>query len=356
MELKPFNPEGELDKQRRLFIECFPEREGQAVTTVEHYRWKFHSIPSKPSSYEYGAYEGDDLIGYYAAIPYLYVTGQQKLTAGMVCDVMTSVRARGKGVFTKLGKYSTDELKQSGVDFSIGYPIRLEVIPGHMKAGWEKMFPLPLYIKFFKLDSFLKQRNLGWLTPIANFGLWILNLPSLARSQGSKFTVSSYDSTDLESIDGLDRFFDVWIGQQEIALNKTTEFLKWRLSAPEKCYQIHVARWVNDIICYAITCNTDKEGVPCVAILDWSCLYGFEDGTNAILESIVSQAKRENREAILLMFSKHSAKRFRIAWKGFLKSPYKFWLIIKYLSDKVPTDCLINEKNWHLGWIDSDDL
>lgn len=321
MDLKPFNAESELAIQRKLFLECFPEREGEAVTTVEHYRWKFHSIPGNPKSYEYGAYEDEDLIGYYAAIPFPYSKGLQPLRAGMVCDVMTGVRARGKGVFTKLGKYSTEQLKSAGVDFSIGYPIRPEVIPGHMKAGWEKMFPLPLYIKFLKTNSLFKRSRLGWLAPIVNIGLCMLNLPSRSFINNKKFKVSIHDSGEMDSIHGLDKFLVNWVGQQEIALRKTRDFLNWRLNAPEKCYQIHVARWFNDIVGYAITCNTNKEGVPCVGILDWCCLHGFEDAANAILQSIVSQAKIDNREAILLMFSKHSAKRFRIGWKGFLKSP-----------------------------------
>lgn len=118
MEFKPFDYQVELVPQRALFCECFPETIGQPVTSTEHYHWKFQNGVGEPSSYEYGAYENDELIGYYAAISYPYIIDGQNITAGMVCDVMTGVKARGKGVFTRLGVYSTDQLKENGVDFS----------------------------------------------------------------------------------------------------------------------------------------------------------------------------------------------------------------------------------------------
>ena len=33
----------ELEQQRKLFNECFPETEGTESGTKEHYFWKFHS-------------------------------------------------------------------------------------------------------------------------------------------------------------------------------------------------------------------------------------------------------------------------------------------------------------------------
>jgi hypothetical protein len=158
---KYFDKDLELESQRNLFKECFPENDGTLVEESEHYLWKFHSFPAQPTSYEYGAYMENDLVGYYAAIPYEYKINNATIKVGMVCDVMTGVKARGKGVFTKMGIYSTAEMKNEGLEFTIGYPIRPEVIPGHIKAGWEKLFPLPLYMNFLSSKSLLKDKSIN---------------------------------------------------------------------------------------------------------------------------------------------------------------------------------------------------
>ena len=147
-----FNAQIDLEKQRELFKECFPENDGTSIETDEHYLWKFHSHPSSPNSYEYIAKIDDNIAGYYAALPYEYIIKGNNYSVGMVCDVMTGIKARGKGVFTKLGLYSTEMLKNEGLAFTTGYPIRPEVIPGHIKAGWDKVFNLPLYISFLKVQ------------------------------------------------------------------------------------------------------------------------------------------------------------------------------------------------------------
>ena len=106
LQFSEFKYPEELDNQRELFIDCFPETIGTSLVTKEHYKWKFKSFPSglEAKSYEYTAYIGREMIGYYAAIPYEYVIQNKIVTSAMVCDVMTGIKARGKGVFTKIGR------------------------------------------------------------------------------------------------------------------------------------------------------------------------------------------------------------------------------------------------------------
>ena len=134
VKLESFDYKKGLNQQRKLFTECFPENIGSPVAGNKHYLWKFQGFPHIPHSYEYVALQEDNIIGYYAAIPYKYKVNKNYVIAGMVCDVMTGVKARGKGIFTKLGKYSLEKLKNSGIGFTTGYPIRPEVIPGHKKV------------------------------------------------------------------------------------------------------------------------------------------------------------------------------------------------------------------------------
>ncbi len=356
MDLTVFKTETCLAKQRKLFKECFPETIGTSVEKDSHYQWKFHSYPATPCSYEYAAFEKDDLIGYYAAIPYEYCYKSEVCKVAMVCDVMTGMKARGKGVFTKMGVYSTQRLKDEGLAFSIGYPIRPEVIPGHIKAGWEKMFPLPLYIKFLSTTSLLKQKKLGFLAPFLNLVLYVYNGVFSLLFNSKKYDLSSFLNEQVEEIEGLEEFLSEWIKEQSIALNKTLQFLKWRLGAPGKKYHIIVARKNKRIVGYAVISFVTKENIPSVAILDISCLKAHKGVSSAIFSKIDILAKYNKAEAIMIMTSKYVCGTYSLFRNGFFKSPYKFWLIIKNFNRGFSSSVLKDEKNWHLTWIDSDDL
>ena len=359
IQIEEFNYPEELVNQRKLFIECFPENAGTPVETVEHYKWKFKSFPSEKSSYEYVAKLDNEIVGYYAAIPYHYLIKDKPVKVAMVCDVMTGIKARGKGVFTKLGVYSTNQFKEEGLALSTGYPIRPEVIPGHKKAGWFFPFQIPMYGRFLKMNTFLKSRNKSFLIPIANICLNVYNsLLGLSFINTKHLKIEKYTSTQINEIEGLDDFFSEWKKENSIVLNKSTQFLKWRLGAPEKRYLFIILRNKKDkrIIGYTIFRNVEKENVPCLGILDFCFLDANSKHSKKLFKEIVETAKTENRELILMMMMKAKAKKYRISSSGFLMTPFPFSFIIKQFDNSLDTDLLTDENNWCLMWIDSDDL
>jgi hypothetical protein len=56
------------------------------------------------------------------------------------------------------------------------------------------------------------------------------------------------------------------------------------------------------------------------------------------------------------MASNSTFKKHHMRKSGFIKSPYQFSFILKNLSKEYSNSFLKNEKNWHLMWIDSDNL
>jgi len=345
-----------LSKQRVLFGECFPETIDTEIIKEAHYFWKFHSFPSNIHSYEFGAYAESDLIGYYAAIPYQYLIDNKIINVGMVCDVMTGVKARGKGLFTRMGEYSTTEMHKFGLTFTTGYPVRKEVIPGHLKVGWEIMHPLPLYIKFLSIKSVFKSKRIDFLSYPVNVLLNFYNsLLSLLISKKA-YDIEIYPSTELQKINGIEDFLTKWISEQPIALNKNTKFLKWRLGAPEKKYRIVVAKKNEKVIGYSIFSEIIKESIPCIAVLDISFLNGHSKSTGLIYSYISQFAKERKLESIIIMASKSIYKKHSMRKSGFIKSPYQFSFILKNLNQKFANKFLKNEDNWHLMWIDSDNL
>jgi len=357
LELRPFDCNVELKAQRDLFMECFPETIGTPDETFDHYNWKFHSCRNIPQSYEFAAYSGNDMLGYYASIPYKYNYFNKEITAAMVCDVMTGINARGKGVFVKLGNYSNQKFKEAGLEFSSGFPIRPEVIPGHLKVGWEILFDLPLYARFLKFNTFFRSRKKAFLIPFFNFGVIILNFSlNIFFREKRNITVENYSSNELNKIDGLFHFLTEWQSQVPISLIKDNKFITWRLSAPKKEYNISILRNNNKIVGYAVSRYTIKEGVPSIGVLDIALLDGFYHLSRYLLRDVDRFAKEKNAEFIFMMISRFWSDKYLIWKSGYLKTTYKFRYIFKRLNfdidDKRPYDV----RNWHLMWIDSDDL
>ncbi len=348
-----FNYHENLDQQRALFKDCFPETNGEAIQGNDHYLWKFHSFPNIVTSWEYVSYLGKEMTGYYAAIPYRYKIGEKTTCVGMVCDVMTSSKHRGKGIFTKMGTYSTRELSTK-VPFTMGYPIRKEVIPGHLKVGWEMPFSMPLYMKFLRLNALLSRKKIGFMAPLANVLISIYN-GIVKNRPNNKYRFSLVE--DVIEIQGYDSFIKEWNSSVKNALIKDLPFAVWRYGAPERDYKfLTVFTKEEKLIGFVSFRNIIKEGVPSYGLLDYMVLPGYEDCHGLINKGLADCAKKEKVEAIMTMMSKNSASKYQLLKNGFFKSPFTFQLIIKNLTKEFSDEELFDEKSWHLMWVDSDDL
>lgn len=353
LQFEHFDYHRNLEPQRELFKDCFPETSGETIQGEKHYLWKFQQFPATTKSWEYAAYFNQEMVGYYAALPYRYKIGSKETSVGMVCDVMTSSKYRGKGIFTKMGNYSTNELA-AHVPFTMGYPIRKEVIPGHLKVGWKIPFQLPLYMKFLRLNTLLQSKKIGFLAPLGN---WAICGYNFLRKTKVNPLYSYYIVDTIDKVKNYNEFTEKWGRSVPNALKKDLAFARWRYSAPERKYHfLAVENEQQQLIAFVAFRKIIKESVPSYGILDYQMLPEYTDCHGTINHALKEKAKQDNVEAIMTMMSTYSATEYELVKNGFIKSPFVFNLIIKNLTNEFPDAELFEEKNWHLMWVDSDDL
>jgi GNAT superfamily N-acetyltransferase len=344
-----------LSDQRELFDDAFPEHRGLSSASSEHYRWKFHGSPFVPQSYEYAADEDGKMLGYYGAIPYPYEIGGRTVLAGMVCDVMTHSQARGRGVFTQLGRYALKELEMTELAFVTGYPVRPEVMGGHLRVGWKVAFKLPMYLRPLGAEAVLASRGLGWLAmavkPLVIAYQWLLR-----PRTGKVYTSTTESPRDVVHSREFQLFLDEWHARVPNHLVKSPAFYEWRLGAPGTDYVFFLVRRGDEVVAAAVGREVVLHQVPSFALLDVMALPDRRGALGSLHGAIDREARERGVEAVVTMMSRRRAREYRLIRHGFVRSPFTFKLILRSVDDSLPVDQIANERDWHLMWIDSDDL
>ena len=251
IQYRSFNKNNDYQEQRKLFELSFPESIGTQTSNDNHYKWKFESFPHEVTSYQYVASEPNELVGYYAALPYKYQIAGKQYICGMVCDVMTHPDRRGKGIFTKIGHFSTNEMKNEEIAFTTGYPIRPEVIPGHIKVGWKIILEMPMYLRLIGTKSLLPG-PFRFMAPIINPLVRIAQAWTMLPTSKYYSELLTRDEFRSISKDEYQLFLDRWLSEHRNALVKTMDFLNWRTAAPGSDYRFILLKKDNQIIFYFI--------------------------------------------------------------------------------------------------------
>lgn len=359
IEYRVFDATRDYASQRHLFRLSFPETAGTSVEGDAHQHWKFGAYPAAPASYQYVASETAGLVGYYAAIPYSYAVDGVPTTCAMVCDVMTHPDRRGKGIFTRIGHYATAELASQGLGFASGYPVRPEVIPGHLKVGWKQVQQLPVYMRVLGLRSLLPP-SLRFLAPALEPLAWLSQAWVFDRRDGYEAEVLDRRQFLERHADGAPgeyaAFLAAWTPPIGNVLCKTTDFLRWRTGAPETRYLFVTLRHRGVLVGLAIVRPVPMKGVETLAVLDFMLLPGHAGGSRVLHGALRRLARQEGMDAVACMCSQASAKALGFAASGYLRTPYAFTLIIKKLDAAIPEETLYSGARWHVFWLDSDDL
>lgn len=349
MQLRSFQKSQDYGGQRQLFALSFPETVNTEISSDLHYSWKFETLPS----WQYVA-QDEAVIGYYAAIKYQYKIGPSFVSCGMVCDVMTHPERRGKGIFTKLGHFSTNALAEEKVAFTSGYPIRPEVIPGHLKVGWKIVLSLPVYVRIVSLKKLVP--SILW--PLSFLGDAFLKgiYFSFDLFRSKSYICEIFKQNDFLKLNDYEMFLKAWLMQQTNALIKDRSFLQWRTGAPQTEYLFLILRKKEKMVGMAIVREVVLKGIATLAILDIMILQEEWRGAGALHHKILRCARDRQLSLIAGMTSARWAWRYSFFRNFFIRTPAVFSLIVKELNKFPGSENLFRPEAWHLFWLDSDDL
>jgi GNAT acetyltransferase-like protein len=350
-------PTGSASDYQNLFRDCFPETAGTSLETREHYLWKYGLEGKAASAFEFGAYDDARLVGYYAALPLTYHINGSPRVAGLVCDVMTDPARRGTGIFTMQGRYATEVMAREGVAFVTGYPIRPSVLPGHFKVGWKVAFDLPVYFKLLDPTTLLAPRGLRALGPVLRPLCTTYQALARETSPGDGGGVCrQYTPEEFFGLPEYPSFQKTWSAQYDISLDRTADFFRWRLGAPEASYRIMALYHGSELTGVAVVRNSTINHLDVTALVDLLILSERASAAGALHREIEAYARQSRTGGVVIMATRPDAVRWRLYRFGFLKSPVKFQLILKWLSEAPEPSAFWQPQAWHLSWADTDNL
>lgn len=350
---RPYRPQDE-PSQRELFRLCFPEMHGTAGTQA-HREWKFRSCPAHDDrpSLEYVGVDGGRVVAYYAALPYRYRIEGREVTAGMVCDVMTHPEYRGRGLFTAIGRFALERMREAGIAFTTGYPVRPEVMPGHLKVGWRVVDEMPVWVRPLKTRALLTgpvKALSTLLDPVTAL------LPRPRPTAGHAFVQLDRDRFfEMADSPAFERLREN-VESLGCSLIRDRDFLAWRTGAPGSTYEYYAVLEDGEVLAAAIGRRAPLREIDSLALLDVMLDSRSPLAASALLSGTIERARLLDVDVIAIMCSRARASELRLVRSGFLASPARFSLIVRELDTDSTPVCALDAKAWRAKWIDSDDL
>jgi hypothetical protein len=243
----------------------------------------------------------------YGIVRNKYSLKGRNIDVGLVCDVFTSPEFRKMGMFKKVSLLAITREELTTTKFLIGFPIRDEVMPGHLSVGWRYIFDMPLW----------------WGLPRVG------SIRNIERNQDLR--ASMFDSHGTA-----------------IVLNINDEFLKWRFSLFAVDYHLVT---VPDSRDFAIVRKSKLKGISftCIVYLQST----NKKNTKILVRKIRNLSLRLATVGVIGSWNDTYADELFLANSGLRKSSRFQKVIVREIRD---FKCPKNENDFRLSWMDSDTL
>lgn len=301
-------PKELIDNFAKTYSKSFPELKLREFELITFLKRKFQ-ITENSNFYNIAALITPNgiIASGYGIVRNKYSRGNQKIGVGLVCDVFTNTSFRKMGMFKKVSLLAIEREELTTTNFLIGFPIRDEVMPGHLSVGWNYIFDMPLWWSFPRIGSVGK----------------IVKNPSLNTSQ--------FRPQD-----------------KVISISVDDEFLKWRFSLFDVNYYLVSVLDSSD---FAIVRKSRIRNLP------FTCIIFMQSenrrNTKILVRKIRNLSFRLGTLGVIGSWNNSYAKDLFLDTSGLRKSS-KFQKVI--VRDLNEFQCPTEENQYRLSWMDSDTL
>lgn len=343
-----------------LFYDNFPDTlEPEDICRT--WLWQFKNRFSKPSGVSVAELE-NELVAHYAVMWFSMCCQGQSIEGAISTATVTDVKARGKGLFTKLAKKVFSDVEKDGCRIVFGFP-NSQSIRGFIKyLDWFEIAKFPLLLKPVNvspfLDKFLKNVFLS------NIAGWLPNLicPWCFKLVGWPFLNRGMT---IESIEKLpDSIADIWessFASKKIAIERKAAYLNWRYrEKPFGDYKIfQTLDDQQNAVGILVISVIEKKGLKIVYIMEMMAKNDNRHVYKSFLNFIDRYAKENGADAVSILCLPNNPNKWLFYRHGLVPVPRKLFpqdihFCARVNSVDVDKDYVADAENWFITWGDLD--
>lgn len=329
------------------FRDCF-DRNG-TPRRLDALRWQYVDNPTKELFVDLAVC--DDRIGaIYAVQPGRFrVRGSLTLAAQSV-DTLVDANFRGRGLFTKMAESVYQRVGEHGGAFVYGFP-NANSAPGFFnKLGWSSLDPVPFLVRPLRTGFVASKLPLGrWLSHFPDFRLPIRR-SRLPANQDIR------PITDLDS--GLDELWKRFASDVAVAVERSPEYLRWRLAKPGERYECLGVFDGAQLVAFCAYTTVDKHGGRIGYVIELLHEPGDHQTGAALLMESLRRMAADGADAVLAWAFGHSPNAKAYSKAGFVSLPERLRPIELHLGvrplDESMTELLRDRRSWYISYCDSD--
>jgi len=184
----------------------------------EYFKWKHQRNPLLKKPVGIVAKHEGKVVGFRGYVPSEWQIGDRKFKILLLSDTVVHPEHRGKGLFSSMTKIGM-QMYCDEYRFFVAFTSNNMSTPGYLKLGWK-----PIAIK-----KYLRHLSLLGLARVKITGA---GRTKLKLGQFGEFEVSdSIRPVDISNIDAINCYTE-----NKLSLNKSPDFLEWKLSNPRAKY------------------------------------------------------------------------------------------------------------------------
>ena len=316
------------------------------------WEWEFMQNPRGPARI-YVAEDEGTIVGHYAIIPQKFSFPDRTPVMGsIVVDVMTHPAYRFQGMFKKIGRFALTSAADTTV-FATGYPIRKEVMPGHLSIGWTAELQIPVLLKPLRWSSLAKRFGLpgGRLYDVMSR---IARWRPFRAPMPTGWTIRALTTEDVGAMADVATTF---AEEDLIHQIRDADFLRYRyFSNPLWPYEAWGLYAGQELAAYVVSRESKMLDTASLAIVDMACNPSGGGAVETLVRHVLAEAATRDLAVAGAMITKGNRYHRALRRAGMFPGPHKFNLILFALQADF-SDSLVDPKNkWFLNWGDTDDV
>jgi GNAT superfamily N-acetyltransferase len=329
------------------FRDCFA-RNG-TNRRLDALRWQYDENPTRKILVDLALCE-DRIAAIYAVQPAGVRVGGVRGLAAQSVDTLVDADFRGRGLFTTMADGVYARMREHGGLFVYGFP-NASSAPGFFgKLQWSSLDPVPFLVRPLRTTALASKLPFGKLLgrlPDVRLPIWG---PRLRGDQELRAM------SDLGP--ELDLLWDRFAAHVTVAVDRSVDYLRWRLSKPGQNYECLGMFEGGQLVGFCAYTTVDKHGARIGYVLE--LLYEPERhqvGAALLAESLRRMAADLADVALAWCFS-HSPNARAHSKVGFVPLPERLRPIELHFGvrvlDESLTEVLTDRGNWYISYCNSD--